>query len=139
LSFKVETDRFFQFWIGNISGAHSAHIKSDSSIIDPKLLERLRERRLFAKILSHDGEVFSLRYVNSIGSEIDRSNLIYVSCTPMSYVHQICFLLDKPCYVFLSLIHRRNIFNTGSLTCSPAGITILIWVQKPVFGTKFNF
>jgi hypothetical protein len=34
--------------------------------------------------------VFFLRYVNNVGSEIDGSDLICVSCASMSHVHQIC-------------------------------------------------
>jgi hypothetical protein len=40
---------------GNISDAHGVHIKSDLSILDPTILERLGDRGLFAKIPRHAG------------------------------------------------------------------------------------
>jgi hypothetical protein len=45
---------------------------------------------LFAKFQSRVGELFFTSYVNSIGSKIDRSDLIYASCTPSCQVHMIC-------------------------------------------------
>jgi hypothetical protein len=48
------------------------------------LLERLGDKELFAKIISHNGFV---RYINNIGFKIDESDLI---CITMSYVQYIC-------------------------------------------------
>jgi hypothetical protein len=57
------------------------------NLIDQYDIKEISHSGSFIKFPSHDGEVFFLRYVNSIGPEIDGSDLI---CAPMSHVYQIC-------------------------------------------------
>jgi hypothetical protein len=45
----------YTFFCREHIGAHGAHIKSDSSILDPTILGRLGDIRLFAKIPNHGG------------------------------------------------------------------------------------
>jgi hypothetical protein len=74
-------------------GAYYAHIKSDSLILDSMILGRLENRGLFAIISSHDGKVFFVSYVNSVGSKIYESNLIRA---PRCHVHLIRPHLLRP-------------------------------------------
>jgi hypothetical protein len=65
---------------GNISGAD---IKSDPSILNSMLLERLGDKgylQKFQTMVEAEGKVFFLTYMNNIGSKIDGSDLICVSC-----------------------------------------------------------
>jgi hypothetical protein len=61
-----------------------AHIKSDQSLLDQRLLEILGDMRLFKKNSNHSegsrGRSFFLRYENIVGFEIDESDLICISC-----------------------------------------------------------
>jgi hypothetical protein len=52
------------------------YIKFNLLILDLTILERLRDKWLFVKILSYDGRIFFIRYVNNIKSKINELNLI---------------------------------------------------------------
>jgi hypothetical protein len=94
-------------------GKYLIHIKSNSSIWDPKILDRLGNMGLFKKNSSQGGEVFFLRYINIVESEIDWSDLNMCTIYTKSHGHSH-ELLSVP-VVFLLLIEQvlDNVFNVN--------------------------
>jgi hypothetical protein len=52
-------------------------------------IKEIRRYELFIKTSNHGGRGIFVSYINNIGSKIDESDLIYISCTLKYHVQQI--------------------------------------------------